>query len=137
MSLKSALLIALSLTSGCSIFAPKGPTEVARGEYYSAGKPEYDAFFIQLHDQQVLLLAAPDEPAQAKKSLAQVVELGADVSNDELSERLTQALKKLAGQGLRVRLEVPEPSQTLDASATLYAEGASATPLRALLSHAR
>jgi hypothetical protein len=133
-SLKAALLITLGLTSGCSLLAPKGPSEVARGEYYAAGKPEFDSFFIELHDKQVALLAAPAEPSDARKNIAQAVGLTPDASDDSLSERLSQELKKLAGQGLRVRLDVPEPSPALDASATLFAsETSTSTPLRSAL----
>lgn len=133
MSLKWALLVCASLISACNVLSPKGPSVVARGEYYSAGKPEYDSFFIQLHDQQVQLLAAPAEPQTARQNLAQAVGLTGDASNDSLKERLGQELTKLASQGLRVRLEVPKPSPTLDASATLHTEGSASTPLRALL----
>ena len=134
MSLKAALLIALALASGCSLFASKGPSDVARGEYYAAGKPEFDGFFIELHQKQVELLAAPAEPVDARKNLTQAVGLTPDASDDSLGERLTQELKKLAGQGLRVRLDVPEPGPALDASATLYAsETATSTPLRSAL----
>lgn len=135
MSLKAALLISLTLVSGCSLFAPKGPSEVARGEYYSAGKPEFDSFFIVLHEKQVQLLAAPQEPAEARKNLTQTLGLAPDASDDTLKERLDQELKKLAGQGLRLRLDVPEATSTADASATLFAsDTSSATPLRAALS---
>lgn len=133
MSLKWALLVAASLVSGCSLFAPKGPSVVARGEYYAAGKPEYDSFFIQLHDKQVELLAAPAEPQTARQNLAHAIGLTGEVSNDSLRERLGQELAKLASQGLRVRLEVPEPSTTLDASATLHTDGSASSPLRSLL----
>jgi len=132
-SLKWALLLSASLVSGCGLFAPKGPSVVARGEYYAAGKPEYDSFFIQLHDKQVELLSAADEPRAARQNLAQVVGLAADVSNDSLKERLAKELSKLASQGLRVRLEVPEPSNALDASATLHTEGSASSPLRSAL----
>jgi hypothetical protein len=133
-SLKAALLVALTLVSGCSLFAPKGPSEVARGEYYSAGKPEFDSFFIVLHEKQVELLAAPQEPSLARKNLTQTVGLAPDASDDSLHERLAQELKKLASQGLRLRLDVPAPSAAPDASATLFAsETSSTTPLRAAL----
>ena len=138
MSLKAARLVTLMLTlaaaSGCSLLGSNGPSEVARGEYYAAGKPEFDSFFIALHEKQVALLAAPGEPADARKNLTQIMGLSADASDDSLKDRLSQELKKLASQGLRVRLEVPEPSLTLDASATLYAsDSANAAPLRATL----
>jgi hypothetical protein len=137
-SLKVALLVSLALAcsclSGCGLLAPSGPSDVARGEYYAAGKPEFDSFFIVLHEKQVQLLGAPGEPADARKNLTQIVGLAPDASDDSLKERLAQELKKLAGQGLRVRLDVPAPSPTVDASATLYAsETNTATPLRSAL----
>jgi len=133
-SLKAALSLALALTAGCSLLTPNGPSDVARGKYYAAGKPEFDSFFIELHDKQVELLAAPNEPADARKSLTQTLDLTPDASDDSLKERLTQELKKLASQGLRLRLDVPEPSQNVDASATLYAsETSTSTPFRSVL----
>jgi hypothetical protein len=128
------LLVTLTCISGCSLLGSNGPSEVARGEYYAAGKPEFDSFFIALHEKQVNLLGAPREPAEARKNLTQIMGLSADASDSSLKDRLNQELKKLASQGLRVRLEVPDPSPTLDASATLYAsDGANAAPLRTTL----
>jgi hypothetical protein len=133
-SLKGVLFALLAVTSGCSVLGSHGPSEVARGEYYSAGKPEYDSFFIVLHEKQVELLAAPNEPADVRSNLTRAVALTPDASDDSLRERLGQELKKLAGLGLRLRLEVPEPSRTLDASATLYSsETSTSTPLRTSL----
>jgi hypothetical protein len=132
--LKPSRLLPLALVSACTLLQPSGPTEVARGEYYAAGKPEYDTFFIHLHQLQVDLLAAPDEPKAVRGELTKAAGLTPEASDDSLSEQLSQALKKLASQGLRVRLEVPEPSSTLDASATLHtSESALASPLRSSL----
>jgi hypothetical protein len=132
--LRVALLASLALVSGCGLLAPSGPSDVARGEYYPAGKPEFDSFFIVLHEKQVQLLGAPSEPAEARKNLTQILGLTPDASDDSLKERLVQELKNLAGQGLRVRLDVPPPSVAVDASATLYTSDTStATPLRTAL----
>lgn len=138
MSLRRASVLALALVltplGGCNVFAPKGPSDVARGEYYAAGKPEFDAFFIELHQKQVALLAAPNDPSEARRNLTQALGLTPDASDDTLSERLSQELKKLASLGLRLRLDVPEPSSKLDASAALFSsENSTATPLRTLL----
>ena len=137
MSLKAALLVLLTLASGCSLLASNGPSDVARGEYYAAGKPEFDSFFIVLHEKQVQLLTAPQEPADARKNLTQLVDLAPDASDDSLKERLGQEVKKLAGQGLRLRLDVPAPSGSVDASASLFASDTNtSTPLRAALPQA-
>jgi hypothetical protein len=133
-SLKAALFVALTLTTGCSLLTPNAPSAVARGEYYSAGRPEFDAFFIELHEKQVELLAAPSDPADARKNLTRLVNLTPDASNDSLQERLGQELKQLANKGLRLRLAVPDPSTAVDASATLYAsETSTSTPFRTAL----
>jgi len=134
LSLKAALLISLTVVAGCSLLGSNGPSEVARGEYYAAGKPQFDSFFIALHEKQVAILSAPQEPAEARKNLTKLVGLSPDASDSSLKDRLAQELKKLASQGLRVRLEVPEPTPELDASATLFAsDNANAAPLRATL----
>jgi hypothetical protein len=133
-SLKATILVTLALTAGCSLLTPNAPSDVARGEYYAAGRPEFDDFFIELHKKQVELLQAPNEPSVARKNLTTAVGLTADASDDSLKERLGQELRKLLGQGLRVRLDVPQPSPALDASATLYAsDTATSTPFRSTL----
>lgn len=133
MSLKASLLISAALLTSCSILAPQGPTEVARGEYYSAGKPAFDSFFIALYELQVELLAAPGALQQARRNLAHAVGLTAEASDESLASRLRQELKKLESQGLRLRLEVPD-SPAADASATLHAsESAVSSALRSKL----
>lgn len=132
--MRASALLVFALSSACALLQPSGPTDVARGEYYAAGKPEYDTFFIQLHQLQVDLLAAPDEPKAVRTELTKAAGLTPEASDDSLSGRLSQELKKLANQGLRVRLEVPAPSSALDASATLHtSESALSTPLRSSL----
>jgi len=127
-----ALLIACG--SGCGLLAPHGPSDVARGEYYSAGEPEFDLFFIDLHRAQVALLHAPKEPMDARRSLAQSLGLTAGASDDSLKARVSQEAQKLANLGTKLRLEVPEGSPALDASATLHASDLTATsPLRPAL----
>lgn len=129
-------LLALLLLSGCGALYSNGPTDVARGEYHSAGRPEYDSFFILLHEKQVELLSAPQEPRAAREGLTSVLGLTAEASEDVLTERLRQQLQKLANQGLNVRLEIPPPSPSSDASATLHAsEETVLTPLRVTLPH--
>ncbi|HEY6080793.1 MAG TPA: hypothetical protein VIW29_18385 [Polyangiaceae bacterium] len=121
MSLKKlSLILALALTTGCSAFGGSSTTAVARGEYYSAGKPEFDSFFIDLHELQVELLLAPETPRATRQSVTQAAQLGTEASDASLKSRLDQELKKLAAQGLRMRLEVPEVSSASDASATLH-----------------
>jgi len=128
------LLVLLALLPGCGVFASQGPSQVARGEYYSAGKPEFDSFFIALHDQQVEILAAPQEPGAARANLTEALGLTPDASEESLKQRLAQEVAKLAAQGLRLRLEVPAASAALDASATLFSsESTSSTPLRSAL----
>lgn len=129
-----ALVLSVTGATGCGLFASSGPTAVARGEYYSAGKPEFDGFFIQLHQLQVTLLAAPEEPRAARQNLTQAARVSAEASDQSLSTALTQELHKLAAQGLRVRLEVPEASADPAASATLHSsDSTSNAPLRSVL----
>lgn len=124
----------LALLPGCGVFASQGPSQVARGEYYSAGKPEFDSFFIALHDKQVEILAAPQEAGAARANLTEALGLTPDASEESLKQRLAQEVAKLAAQGLRLRLEVPAASAALDASATLFSsESTSSTPLRTAL----
>jgi hypothetical protein len=133
-SLRNALVLSLALALGCSVFKPQGPSEVARGEYYAAGKPQFDRFFIELYELQVSLAQAPTEPTAARKTLTDLLGLPVEASDDSLHDRLTQEARKLAGLGLKLRLDVPEASTKDDASATLYTnESSTSTPLRASL----
>jgi hypothetical protein len=130
-SLKAISAALALLVSSCALLSSGGPTEVARGEYYAAGKAEYDAFFIQLHQLQVELLNAPNEPRRVRESLTKAAGLTPDASDETLRNRLSQELTSLASRGLRARLEVPEPSTALDASATLHtSESSVASALR-------
>jgi hypothetical protein len=133
-SLKAVLLVTVAaVLGGCSVLGSSGPTEVAKGEYYSAGNPAFDSFFIQLHELQVEVLAAPEEPRQVRSAVTKSVALQADASDESLDQRLRAELKKLEQRGLRVRLEVPD-SPAADASATLHvSEGSVPSPLRSSL----
>lgn len=127
------LLLAAAQTA-CAALGSSGPSQVARGEYYAAGKPEFDAFFIALHQKQVELLAAPSELQSAREGITRALGLTAEASDDSLRERLGQEVRRLGNQGLRLRLEAPEPSEKLDASATLHtSEPSVASPLREAL----
>jgi hypothetical protein len=46
-----ALLAGSPLCAGCSLLEP--PAAVSRGQLYQPGDPRYDAFFINVHDEQV------------------------------------------------------------------------------------
>jgi hypothetical protein len=96
---------------------------VARGEYYPAGRPDFDEFFIQLHRLQVEMLSAPEEPRAARAAMLQVLGLTPDASDESLRSRLDSEAKKLGASGARLRLEIPEPQRGADASATLHSEG--------------
>ncbi len=124
----------LGCSAGCGLLSPSGPSDVARGEYYSAGQPDFDQFFIQLHRHQVALLRAPEEPREARGALARALGLTTEASDDSLSARVKQEAKKLADQGVRLRLEIPEAEASLDASATLHiSNGVAAASLRPAL----
>lgn len=134
MPLRAASVAWLLLCASCSLLHSSEPSEVARGEYYSAGRPEYDAYFIGVYSNQVQMLSAPQEPSAARADLLRALGLPQAASDQALGERLREELKQLSARGLRLRLELPEPAAGADASATLYASDDSiTTPLRAAL----
>jgi hypothetical protein len=133
-SLKSSIFVAAALAFGCSLLGSSGPTKVAQGEYYSAGRPEFDSFFIELYQLQVELLDAPNEPRDARRNLTKTVSLTAEASDESLSKALSDEAKKLAAQGLRLRLDVPAPTPEPGASVTLHASDGGTSPLRSSLS---
>ena len=107
-----ALVVALSFaaTPACSLIFNSGPSDVAQGRYYSSGSAEYDAFFVRVYQQQLLMARAPGELAEARGSLTQALVLDTTAQNAELAEKLRLSLNALGQRGARVHFEVRLPS---------------------------
>jgi hypothetical protein len=101
---KRLLLAALaaSLTAACE---PVGPSRVASGQLYSAGEPTYDAYFRDVHQQQVDASTWPDERRAAHKSLVTALELTPDAPDVTLVQGSHDAASKAMKQG-SLRLDI-------------------------------
>lgn len=113
-----ALALALFAPAGCQLFGHPGPTQVARGLYFSTGNPDYDGFFIELHRLQVELKDAPDRVAEPRRELAKALDVGIDA--DVIKEALAKRASELAGK--QVKLSVQRPAKP-DAPASLKVSG--------------
>lgn len=92
---------------GCG-FLSMGPTNVAQGKYFSAGHPEYDQFFIKLHQLQLKMANAPDELNRIEASLADSLELGTGISRESMFDKLSAVAARLQDAGTHVALVVEE-----------------------------
>lgn len=114
----SALLVVFSLNLPGCFWQSSGPSEVAQGRYFSAGRPDYDEFFLAVHRLQLQMASAPGEIAEARRALSSAVISGADASNAQLAEKVKVALDRLGERGVRTRVEFrsptpPDPEHTM------------------------
>jgi hypothetical protein len=93
-----ALLFAALLGAAC---ATSQATPVARGEYYAAGHPDYDEFFVSLYRQQLDTAKALELERSARAELAKGVGAKSDEAK-QLSPLVKQRADTLERQGLKV-----------------------------------
>ncbi|HET9932800.1 MAG TPA: hypothetical protein VFQ35_18985 [Polyangiaceae bacterium] len=105
-----AAALTIAGVPACSFIFNSGPSEVAQGRYYSSGNAEYDAFFVDVYQQQLVMARAPGELTDARAALTQALVLDASAQNAELAEKLRLALNSLGQRGARVHFEVRLPS---------------------------
>ncbi len=75
-----------------------GPSKVAHGQLYQSGDTRYDAFFAQVHEQQVAATSRTEERRNAHKPIAAALDLTPDASN----ETILKALKERKDKGSSV-----------------------------------
>ena len=66
----------LGAVAGCSALGE--PSRVRAGQLYASGSPKYDAYFGEVHAQQVAAAAWPEERRLARKPLLDALKLGAE-----------------------------------------------------------
>ncbi|MFO7180364.1 MAG: hypothetical protein DIU78_016815, partial [Pseudomonadota bacterium] len=81
--------------------------------HYACGNPQFDDFFLALYRMQVEMARAPDDLAEARAEVADVVNAASETSSKQLAEKVHGELQKLVPRGIRVKIEVqtPEPTQ--------------------------
>jgi len=104
-SVASALFCCALLTAACT---RTDTTTVARGEYYAAGHPDYDEFFVSLYRFQVQTAEVIEREQEARRELAQA--LGAKTDQPkQLSPLLQQRADELERQGVKVVVKPGQP----------------------------
>jgi hypothetical protein len=88
-------------SGGC---AQKNTTPVARGEYYAAGKPDYDEFFVKLYRHQLDTANALKLEQAARDELARAVGAAPNAKASELGPNLEKMALELEQSGVEVTL---------------------------------
>ncbi len=120
----SAAIAALSL-GACML---TGESRIAQGQLYTSGNPTYDAFFRDVHQQQVDEGTWHDDEKSLHKSLATTLELTPDAPEVTIVQAAHEGSSKVAKQPGSVRLELDGPAPHVvvnggagDASALFHA----------------
>ncbi|MBK7584535.1 MAG: hypothetical protein IPI67_30655 [Myxococcales bacterium] len=124
----------LALTLGataCFALPNTGPTPVSRAELYQSSEPEYDAFFKELHDVQMTVVAASNEQLAARRALATELGLDPRASMELITARFEKQLDELAKHGSSLHVEfigLDEGASETDAVVTLSDASGSSKP---------
>ncbi len=82
-----------------------GESRIAQGQMYTSGNPTYDAFFRDVHQQQVDAASWGDDKKGAHKSLVSSLELTPDAPDVTIVQAAHESSSKVAKQPGSVRLE--------------------------------
>jgi hypothetical protein len=74
--------VACSVLGGCDVFV--GNTKVASGQLYQSGDGRYDAYFAEVHHEQVAAASWPDESKAARKPIVTALNLRPGTSNSTI-----------------------------------------------------
>ena len=103
------------LSASCML---NGDARVAQGWLYTSGNPTYDAFFRDVHDQQLAQASWGDDRKGAHRSLLTTLELTPDAADVTIVQQTHESASKVAKQPGSVRLEVEGPAPRVVASAS-------------------
>jgi hypothetical protein len=101
------MLGCLCLAAAASGCAQHEITPVARGEYYAAGKPDYDEFFVKLYRHQLDTANALKLEQSARDELARAAGAGPNAKASDLGP----VLQKMAGELEQAGVEVTVPAR--------------------------
>ncbi len=103
-SLRGVALGVICLAAASGGCVQKDTTPVARGEYYAAGKPDYDEFFVKLYRHQLDTANALKLERAARDELARAVGAAPAAKPSELGENLKKVVGELEQSGVEVTL---------------------------------
>jgi hypothetical protein len=112
MSSKQTLCVSLLATS-CML---GGESRLAQGQLYASGDPTYDAFFRDVHQQQVDEASWGDDKKGAHKSLVASLDLTPDAPDVTIVQVTHESSSKVARQPGSVRLEIDGTTAHVTAS---------------------
>ena len=93
---------ALLMASSCML---DGPSRVGQGRLYTSGNPTYDAFFRDVHTQQVDAASWGDDKMRTHHALVSVLELTPDAPDVTIVQATHESSSKGAKQPGSVRLD--------------------------------
>lgn len=97
----------LALGTACNRYLPSGdPTNVARGLRFVSHNAAYDAFFADLHDEQLAMLQLPEQERKLRKDLATDLKIADGATTTVLAERAATIAQGLLTQGTTLKLDV-------------------------------
>ena len=102
MSFRRLLLGLLLCVTSCA----SGPTPVSQGQLYQPGVPEYDAFFVRLHDLQETVLGAPAERENPRKALASELGLEPKASVELIVKQLAKRIAEVRKHGSTLSIKL-------------------------------
>jgi hypothetical protein len=111
LSLLGGVLGLLCLSAASAGCTRQDTTPVARGEYYAAGKPDYDEFFVKLYRYQLDTANALKLEQAARDELARAVGAAPNAKPSEIAPNLQKMAGELEQAGVEVRFA---PSATPD-----------------------
>jgi hypothetical protein len=93
-----------------------GESRLAQGQLYASGDPTYDAFFRDVHQQQVDEASWGDDKKGAHKSLVATLDLTPDAPEVTIIQVTHESSSKIARQPASVRLEIDGTTAHVTAS---------------------
>jgi hypothetical protein len=102
------LLMSLMLAAaGCNYPTHTAdPSNVARGLRFVSHNSAFDAFFADLHDEQITMLQLPEQERKYRKELASDLKLSDSATTTVLAERAAVIAQSLGVQGTTLKLDV-------------------------------
>ncbi len=103
----SLLTVIILASPGCyRNRQPAEPTPVARGLKFVSKNAAFDAFFTDLHDVQLDMLALPEQERNFRKVLAKEIKVDEGATTSVLAERAAAIAQGFASKGTTVKLDV-------------------------------
>ena len=98
-------LVTIASTAGCGIFGSSGPSDVGQGKQYTSGDPNFDQFFTELFELQVMLGDAPEGEKDVRRKLAATWDVEEDASAILIAKAVKRKVDAWAATGIGLKAE--------------------------------